>query len=70
MRTPKKCSMRTDGIKLKDSLYNLASKYNQKLIKMIAEEGFEKNDEKIKMLMRMVDDINYIIAICKERNRF
>lgn len=70
MRTPKNYSMRTDGIKLKDSLYNLASKYNQKLIKMIAEEGFEKNDEKIKMLMQMVDDINSIISICKERNRF
>ena len=70
MRTPKNCSMRTDGIKLKDSLYNLAGDYNQKLIKMIAEEGFEKNDEKIKMMMKMVDDINNLISICKERNRF
>lgn len=70
MRTPKNCSMRTDGIRLKDSLYNLASKYNQKLIKMIAEEVFEKNVEKINMLTQMVDDINGLITICKERNRF
>ena len=70
IRTPKNCAMRTDGIKLKDYLYNLASDYNQKLIKMISEEGFEKNDEKIKIMMQMVDDIKNIIAICKERNRF
>ena len=72
MRTPKNCAMRTDGIKikLKDLLYNLADEYYQKLIKMIDEEGLDMNDEKIKMMMQMVDDIKTIIAICKERNRF
>ena len=67
--------MRTIGddgnpVRLKTALYDLASDYNQKLIKMIADEGFEKSADKIALLMHIVDDLNNLIIICKERNRF
>ena len=64
-----KKDMSSDTKKLKQVIEETLSKYNSRLIKTIAEEGYG-DGRKVQMISEFIDDLNAIKKICVDRNRF
>ena len=70
IRMLKKCNTPSDGNKkLKTVIEETLSKYNSRLMKTIAEEGYG-DGKKVQMLSEFIDDLNAVKKVCVERNRF
>ena len=70
IRMLKKCNTPSDSNKkLKTVIEETLSKYNSRLMKTIAEEGYG-DGKKVQMISEFIDDLNEIKKVCVERNRF
>ena len=69
MKTKMKNDMSSDTKKLKQVIEETLSKYNSRLIKTIAEEGYG-DGRKVQMISEFIDDLNAIKKVCVDRNRF
>ena len=70
IRMLKKCNTPSDGNKkLKTVIEETLSKYNSRLMKTIAEEGYG-DGKKVQMISEFIDDLNAVKKVCVERNRF
>lgn len=69
IRMPKKCNTPSDNKKLKEVIEETLSKYNSRLMKTIAEEGYG-DGKKVQMISEFIDDLNEIKKVCVDRNRF
>lgn len=69
IRMPKKCNTPSDNKKLKEVIEETLNKYNSRLMKTIAEEGYG-DGKKVQMISEFIDDLNEIKKVCVERNRF
>ena len=59
----------SENKKLKQVIEDTLSKYNSRLMKTIAEEGYG-DGKKIQMLSEFIDDLNAVKKVCVDRNRF
>ena len=64
-----KKDMSSENKKLKQVIEETLSKYNSRLMKTIAEEGYG-DGRKVQMISEFIDDLNAIKKICVDRNRF
>ena len=64
-----KNDMSSENKKLKQVIEDTLSKYNSRLMKTIAEEGYG-DGRKVQMISEFIDDLNAIKKVCVERNRF
>lgn len=70
IRMLKKCNTPSDGNKkLKTVIEETLSKYNSRLMKTIAEEGYG-DGKKVQMISEFIDDLNAVKKVCVDRNRF
>jgi predicted component of type VI protein secretion system len=69
IRMPKKCNTPSDNKKLKEVIEETLSKYNSRLKKTVAEEGYG-DGKKVQMISEFIDDLNAVKKVCVDRNRF